>query len=139
MNKTFILLVILLFGNFSCQNKKKSVFESEKQVEIESNQKVLKALKKEGDKLIVARDVFHWIYFSTEKDQNEYLKEVESKGFLFVSSNKIDDKYPFQLQIKRFDKVDKESVDQYVIYLWQTAINHNGDYDGWETSVEKSL
>jgi len=35
------------------------------------------------------------------------------------------------------DKVNLESVDEYVLSLWQFAEECNGDYDGWETSVEK--
>jgi regulator of RNase E activity RraB len=33
--------------------------------------------------------------------------------------------------------VDHHSVDDYVLDLWQLAAACNGDYDGWETSVEK--
>lgn len=137
MRKLFILLSGLFLGNASCQKKNSIDFENQKQVQLESNIKVLNALKNAGDKLIVSREVFHWIYFGNENDLNNYLKEIESKGFVFVSSNKIEDKLPYQLQIKRIDKVDPKSVDEYVIYLWQEAIKFRGEYDGWETSVEK--
>jgi len=55
-----------------------------------------------------------------------------------VSSNKINDKFPYQLQIKRIEKGDENSVNDYVIYLWEKAIEYNGDYDGWETNIEKT-
>jgi len=44
---------------------------------------------------------------------------------------------PFRLHVRRIDKVDQNSVDEYVIYLWKLANDCNGDYDGWETSIEK--
>lgn len=137
MKKYFTILFGVLFGISSCQKKETNNFEDRKQVEIEANKKTIKALIDQGDKLITAREVFHWIYFKNEKDKNNYLTEVLTKGFVLVSSNKIDDKFPYQLQIKRIDKVDENSVNEYVIYLWRKAIEYNGDYDGWETSVEK--
>ena len=138
MKKYFTILFGVLFGISSCQKKETNNFEDRKQAEIEANKKTIKALIDQGDKLSTAREVFHWIYFKNEKDKNNYLTEVIKEGFVLVSSNKIDDKFPYQLQIKRIDKVDENSVNKYVIYLWGKAIEYNGDYDGWETSIEKS-
>lgn len=138
MKKYFTILFGVLFGISSCQKKETNHFEERKQVEIEANKKVIKTLIDQGDKLITPREVFHWIYFKNENDKNNYLKEVLKEGFVLVSSNKIDDKFPYQLQIKRIDKVDENSVNEYVIYLWEKAIEYNGDYDGWETSIEKT-
>jgi hypothetical protein len=39
--------------------------------------------------------------------------------------------------IERVDKVDPNSIDDVVINIWQIARDLGGDYDGWETSVEK--
>lgn len=101
------------------------------------NRSVLDNLEEGGDKLTLEREVFHWIYFKTEKDRENFIKEVEKLNFSVVSKNKIKDEFPYQLQIKRVDKVDEESVNEYVIQLWKLAPIHNGNYDGWETSIEK--
>lgn len=138
MKKYFTILFGVLFGISSCQKKEINDFEDRKQAEKAANKKTIKALIDEGDELIVSREVFHWIYFKNENDKNNYLKEVSKEGFVLVSSNKIDDKFPYQLQIKRIDKVDEKSVNEYVIYLWEKSIEYNGDYDGWETSIEKT-
>ena len=135
MKKYWTIFFTTVLGFFSCQQK--SNFESEKQNQIEANQKVINVLRDGGDKLIISRNVFHWVYFKSETQKDNYLKEVTTKGFELVSSNKVDDKFPFQIQIKRIDKVDKESVDEYVIYLWEKAREFSGEYDGWETSIEK--
>ena len=137
MKKYFISFFGIITSFLSCQPKENNDFENGKRVQIESNQKVINALRNEGDKLTAEREVFHWIYFKSEDEKSSYLKEVMGEGFKFVSLNKIEDKLPFQLQIKRIDKVDIESVNDYVIYLWEKAIEHGGEYDGWETSVEK--
>lgn len=138
MKKYFNLFLGILFGFSSChQRDGANDFENKKQAQISANLKVINSLKNEGDNLTASREVFHWIYFKSESEKNMYLKEVIIQGFSLVSSNKIEDKLPYQLQIKRIDKVDENSVNEYVIYLWKKAIEHNGDYDGWETSVEK--
>jgi len=35
----------------------------------------------------------------------------------------------------REDKVDYDSVDEYVLPLWSLAVEHDGNYDGWETGI----
>ena len=119
-----------IFGNIF---KKKS----NSSTQIEANRKVIYQLKSHGDNLKTEREVFHWIYFKTDSDLEKYVSEVELKGFEIVTENKIDGKFPHQLQIKRVDKVDLESVNDYTLYLWNLALENNGDYDGWETSVEE--
>lgn len=138
MKKYFMMLFGVLFGICSCQKKEANNSDDRKQAEIEANKKVIRALIDQGDNPIVSREVFHWVYFKNENDKNNYLKEVTKEGFVLVSSNRIKDEFPYQLQIKRIDKVDENSVNEYVIYLWEKAIEYNGDYDGWETSIEKT-
>ncbi|NQX80824.1 MAG: ribonuclease E inhibitor RraB [Flavobacteriaceae bacterium] len=37
----------------------------------------------------------------------------------------------------RVDKVGYDEIDEYTLELWEKAQELNGDYDGWETSIEK--
>lgn len=138
MKKYFAILFGILLGSSCCQQKATKNVDVKKQGQIDANLGVINSLRNAGDKLTASREVFHWIYFKNESDKNNYLKEVIKKGFVLVSSNTIKDKFPYQLQIKRIDKVDEDSVNKYVIYLWEKAVEYNGDYDGWETSIEKS-
>lgn len=114
----------------------KLLFPTDEEFQKIGNLSVIENLESNGDKLVVEREVFHWIYFKTESDRESYLKEVEKLGFTLVSKDKIKDDFAFQLQIKRIDKVDEESVNKYVIQLWKLAPKYNGNYDGWETSIE---
>ncbi len=41
------------------------------------------------------------------------------------------------LSLERNDPVDSQSVDDYVLYLWQKAQDAHGDYDGWGSSIVK--
>lgn len=113
------------------------IYPNEADFQSISNRDVLENLEKNGDNLSKARDVFHWIYFITENDRENYLKMVEKDNFVLVAKD-FDKKneLPFGLQIKRIDKVDYGVIDDYTLYLWKLAKDNNGDYDGWETSVE---
>lgn len=103
------------------------------------NRRVVANLEKHGDKLTKPREVDHWIYFKTEKDRETFLDKISNDRFSIVDKDydKELDEAPYTLHIKRVDKVDYNSVDDYVIYLWKLATECNGDYDGWETSIEK--
>ncbi len=103
------------------------------------NRRVTEQLEKNGDKLTKPREVDHWIFFKKENDRNLFLNKIKSDGFIIVDKDydKKLGELPFTLHIKRVDKVDWNSVDVYVIYLWKLATECKGDYDGWETSVEK--
>ncbi len=102
------------------------------------NALVIENLEKHGDKLEKERQVDHWIYFNSISDRENFIEAIKEDGFEIENKNKIsDEENPFQLHISRTDKVDYQSVDDYVLYLWEKAQEFNGDYDGWETFVIK--
>lgn len=103
------------------------------------NRRVIEQLEKGGDNLTKEREVFHWIYFKSDSDRENFLEKIKNENFSIVRKDKDETlgEFAFILQIKRVDKVDYRSVDEYVIYLWKLANEFNGDYDGWETSIEK--
>ena len=115
------------------------LYPSPKQYQSIQNRRITDQLEKNGDNLTKEREVFHWIYFKTEKDLENYLDKIKNDNFIVVEKgrNKSFGEYSYHLEIKRIDKVDLNSVDEYVTYLWQLANETNGNYDGWETSVEK--
>ena len=103
------------------------------------NRRVIEQLEKGGDNLTKEREVFHWIYFKSESDRENFLEKIKNDNFSIVDkgSDKSWGEFAYRLQLKRVDKVDQNSVDEYVIYLWKLANEIGGDYDGWETSIEK--
>ena len=115
------------------------LYPTPKQYQNIQNRRVVEQLEQGGDKLTKSREVFHWIYFKSERDRGSFLERIKSDNFSIV--NKGVDKslgdFAYQLQIKRVDKVYLNSVNDYVIHLWHLANETNGDYDGWETSIEK--
>ena len=128
MRKLYLILFISIILVACNRSEKTRILEDEHVVEY---------LKKNGDKLIKPREVFHWIYFKTELEADNFIKETENKNFIFVSKRKVEDNYPLQIELKRIDKVDIKSVNEHSLYLLKIAEKYNGDYDGWEASVEK--
>jgi uncharacterized protein (TIGR01619 family) len=102
------------------------------------NRRVIDNLEKGGDKLTKQRPVYHWIYFKTEQGKKQFWDRIKNDGFKIVTDDydKSLGESPYRLHISRIDKVDQSSVDEYVIHLWKLAGEFNGDYDGWETSIE---
>ena len=96
-------------------------------------------LEKNGDTLTKARPVDHWIYFKSEKGRNEFLSKIETLNFNIIGKDETTSfgDFPYKLHISRVDNVAHDVVDDYVLELWELAQECNGDYDGWETSVEK--
>ncbi len=104
------------------------------------NMKVVEQLKKAGDKLEKARNVSHWVYFEDDKTRENFIREITKLGFTpnnEYKTFKSDEKYHFGIMVERVDKVDPTSIDEVVTNIWQIARDLGGDYDGWETSVEK--
>ncbi len=100
------------------------------------NQKVINHLRTSGDKLDVKRPVEHSIYFKTETDLERFLNEIKGNGFEIVRRERAEvDDYKWSVLLRRDDPVDPESVDDYVLYLWQKASESNGDYDGWGSTI----
>lgn len=115
------------------------MYPEERQYQSILNRRVIGNLEKGGDPLTKPRPVDHWIYFKSRPDQDAFLSAIEHMKFSIVGKDKPagSSDYPIQLHISRIDHVDQNSVDEYVIALWDLAKKYNGEYDGWETSVEK--
>jgi uncharacterized protein (TIGR01619 family) len=110
-----------------------------RQLQAIQNRRVVDNLEEHGDKLEKPREVYHWIYFKAAKDRETFLEKIKSDGFKIEAKDhdKGLGEYSYTLKISRIDKVDLDNINDYCLYLWETAQECDGDYDGWETSVEK--
>lgn len=100
------------------------------------NRKVIDNLRNNGDRLNKKRPVDHFIYFKTENDLSGFLNEIKGRGFQVVSKERTDlEEYTWSVLLRRDDPIEPESVDNYVLYLWQKAHDANGDYDGWGSTI----
>lgn len=99
---------------------------------------VVENLMEHGDSLKRPRRVDHWIYFEVAAKRDAFVREATEAGFKLDSAHEdatSDRKYCAQLH--RLDAVELEEIHDVVMNLMELAEEHDGDYDGWETSVEK--
>ena len=103
-----------------------------------ADQSVLRNLEEAGDNLTKARRVDHWLYFSKESEMNKCRADLEKSNFKVQNAgiNK-ETNLPFELQVWRIDNVDIDSIYPITSDLRKRAKKFNGEYDGWETSIEK--
>ena len=114
------------------------LYPNEETLNYMADQSVLRNLQDAGDPLTKARRVDHWLYFPSESDMKKCKEDLEKQNFTIQSAgyNK-ETSLPYELLIWRIDKVDIDSIYPTTSKLRETAKKYNGEYDGWETSVEK--
>ena len=103
------------------------------------NARGIENLVNNGDALKSKRKISHWIYFRTEINRASFEKEISKNGYRTeeLFSDESDTTFPFVIEISRNDLVNYESIDSLVLPLFRLAKKHDGDYDGWETKIEK--
>lgn len=93
-----------------------------------------------GDLAAVARRVDHWVYFSTKRSRASFARVAARAGFTVEDAiNSPADEHGFGARVHRSDIVELAHIHSVVMHLVELAGQHQGDYDGWETSVEKTL
>jgi uncharacterized protein (TIGR01619 family) len=105
-----------------------------------ANMSVVMHLIEQGDRLDVPRRVDHWAYFPDEESRSKFADHVKKGNFSiepFQPPIEPDSKMPYGIKFYRDDKVDHQSVDDYILPLWQAAKDLGGEYDGWETFIVK--
>ena len=115
------------------------LYPSEYEYQSIQNQKVLRQLEEHGDNPEAEREVDHWIYFSAEKEMEDYAVKAETLRYKVLSKKKLDDgkRMPYQLNISRMDNTQWGNVDDYVWELIELAKEHGGEYDGWGCPIAK--
>lgn len=98
---------------------------------------VVEALEHHGDPLTVRRRVDHWVYFPNSGARSSFAEAVRSLGFETIDLEPASDESTLGLQIHRMDSVQLEAIHELTNRLTGLAEEHEGEYDGWETSVEK--
>jgi len=108
-----------------------------RQMQSIQNFKVVENIERGGDDLLKEREVFHWIYFKDSKKLDQFEEYSLGQGFKTLNKGNSEGEYRYVIQISRIDKVGYNDVDEYIISLWDKAKELEGEYDGWETSIEK--
>ncbi|MBN2191324.1 MAG: DUF695 domain-containing protein [Polyangiaceae bacterium] len=102
------------------------------------DRKVVEELEKNGDPLVQSRRVDHWVYFSTATDRDEFVEAAKQAGFALADvGDAPSGDTRLAARLYRTESVELDDIHAVVMSLHELARDHRGEYDGWETSVEK--
>jgi Regulator of ribonuclease activity B/Family of unknown function (DUF695) len=102
------------------------------------DRRVIENLQSDGDPLTQPRRVDHWAYFESAASRDEFIDAVSNQGFeLEHAADVSPGERPFSAQVFRVDSVQLEDIHDVVMTLVRVADELEGEYDGWETSVER--
>ena len=102
------------------------------------NHRVLGSLEQHGDQHDIERVVTHWIYFDTAADRDRFMAAALQKGYKLVAQNNdAKGERKFGITLSKVHAVDFRTINDVVLELFDLAGECAGEYDGWETSVEK--
>lgn len=101
------------------------------------NNKMLKLLEDQGDQPFVPRPVHYSLRFTTEEGRANAVAEVSKNGFDIEEQGYREDKsgYPFLLTLVNESRADEETIYLVTEMLLQLAIQHDGEFEGWETQI----
>lgn len=122
------------------QEKKKyldELYPTSDDWQVISDLKVLDALADDGDDHNKERNVDHWAYFPTSEDASKFKEWVVAEGYNLKSMELTEDKKQYLVQYSHIGTMNLGDITHHTISSNRKARELNGDYDGWETSVEK--
>lgn len=115
-----------------------NLFPTKADWQVIQDMKVLDALTEEGDLLEKPRKIFHWAYFDNQDNLNSFSSWLIQEGFEIQNKTSPDDEIDqFGIQFQKIATPTLKEITSITINLNMKAEEMNGDYSGWETSVEK--
>ncbi len=104
------------------------------------NRRLVDLLSEKGDGMKTPRRVDHFFRFRTKTSRESYARRLRSQGFEIAEMPEADadPAFPYPLQVYRNDIPGYPMVDKVVIPMWESALQGNGRYEGWETYLVKT-
>ncbi|MCH2046042.1 MAG: DUF695 domain-containing protein [Saprospiraceae bacterium] len=115
------------------------LYPSNRDLQIIQNRRIVSVLEEKGDTLLKEREVYHWSYFQSNKDKENFIKKLIDEGYKLIKEQRNDDwgKFCYQVQVSRSNLINYNVVDEAILPVWECTVENQGYYDGWETSIEK--
>ncbi len=95
----------------------------------------LSRLREAGDDARVDRRIDHWAYFATGDEADAFARWAGGSGFSGAQVDQDDDRW--RVRYHHIGTVRLADITTYTIRSERRARELNGEYDGWESSVEK--
>lgn len=101
--------------------------------------KVLDALSDNDDENEIEREVLHWALFNSEPGAKEFSSWVEEKNYTLKSTDYDDDEEQYVVHFTHTGTMVFGDISTHSIHINRKVSELEGEYDGWETSVEKNV
>ncbi|WP_316804539.1 DUF695 domain-containing protein [Pedobacter nototheniae] len=102
------------------------------------NRRVLTNLESHGDDHSKAREVDHYLYFTTEEGRENFVAAIENNSFnVRNKETKTEGNHRYMLHLTITEPVDYDNINERTINLSENAASFNGIYDGWGCPIVK--
>lgn len=95
-----------------------------------ADRRLVQVLQEQGDRLSPPRRVDHWAVLPTPEARAAFVAAVRPHGFEVASDGD-------EVQVWRVDPIELDHIHDVVMLLVDAAQAAGGQYDGWETSIER--
>ncbi|WKZ85964.1 DUF695 domain-containing protein [Ralstonia pickettii] len=99
--------------------------------------RVLDSLRQQGDIGTVSRHVTHWAYFPKQREAQQFANWANANAYKVSSVAPTADKSKVGVRFTHDGTMELEDITHHTISINRKARALGGDYDGWETSVER--
>jgi hypothetical protein len=112
------------------------LYPSDEQREVIENRRLMDRMKRQGDKLELARDVTHWAHFKNQADRETFREAIRVLGYRIESEDEDPgSEYSHSICMTRRQEMNSDAVDEAVIQLFRACKNAHGQYNGWECEL----
>ena len=103
-----------------------------------ANSQLISYLSQQGDLLKKARRIYHWAFFDTDFERDQYRLIALERGFKEEEKGRQEGyQQPYYYHFSRRDKPNRDYMTELTVHLQQEAQKLSGTYDGWECEVIK--
>ena len=100
------------------------------------NARLIDMLRKNGDRLTIARPVEHYAFFADLTQAEVFAGEVERKGYTVTNRSRMPGSVPKHgVTFQREEVPALASITKAMQELRRLATDRGGEYDGWETDI----
>ena len=98
--------------------------------------RVLDVLKEKGDINSVSRQVAHWAYFPERESAQQFADWARESAYEVNAIAATDDNKTV-VRFAREGTMELEDITHHTIAINRKVRELGGDYDGWETTIER--
>lgn len=98
------------------------------------NNRVISALRTQGDSLTQERDINFEVYFTSDTDRKAFANFAVEKGYKIKRT--IDAKGAYAIVVYKHDRIRSETINAMTGELKKAAEQHNGVFHGWNAPLK---